>query len=300
MTDPRRTEQLPDAAPDLDLLGPLALVEAFAEDQRGAVEAVRRAAPALASALNQALPRLGRGGRLVYAGAGTSGRLGVLDASELPPTFSWPPERAVALIAGGERAIRRAVEGAEDDHAAGARDVAALSLGPDDVLIVLAASGTTPYALGAAQAGRAAGALTVGLANNPGAPLLDEADCPVLLDTGPELIAGSTRLKAGTAQKIALNTLSSALMVGLGRVYGPLMVEVQATNAKLRERARRLVMQGSGTSAEEAQTALDACGGQVKTAIVMLRLNLEADTASCRLAEAEGHLRRALDGGGES
>lgn len=297
MTDPRRTEQVhPDYA-DLDTLAPDALIAALADDQLGAVRAVQAAAPQLTAALNAAVPRLERGGRLVYVGAGTSGRLGVLDATELTPTFSWPPERAVPLIAGGERAIRQAVEGAEDDEAAGERDVQAVNIGPDDVLIAVAASGTTPYVLGAARSGRAAGALTVGLANNPGAPLLAAVDCPVLLDTGPEIISGSTRLKAGTAQKIALNTLSSALMVRLGKLYGNLMVDVRATNAKLEDRARRLVQHATGADAAAAQAALSECGGSVKTALVMLKLGLGAQEAAQRLEGAGGHARQVLGEG---
>ncbi|MEF2277328.1 N-acetylmuramic acid 6-phosphate etherase [Deinococcus sp. YIM 134068] len=296
-TDPRRTEGLHPAYPDLDRLDPLALVRAFTDDQRDAVEVVRAAAPALARAVEAALPRLERGGRLVYAGAGTSGRLGVLDATELTPTFSWPPERAVPLIAGGERAIRQAVEGAEDREGGGAEDVRAAEVGPDDVLIAVAASGTTPYALGAIAEARRRGALTVGIANNPGTPLLAAAECPILLDTGPEVIGGSTRLKAGTAQKIALNTLSSALMVRLGKVYGNLMVDVRASNAKLEGRALRLTRHATGAGEEEARAALAAAGGRVKTAIVMLRLGVDAAEADARLMAAGGHARAALGEG---
>lgn len=291
---PLRTEAPHPDHPDLDRLGTLALVEVLA-DQRAAVEAVRNAAPALARAVEAALPRLERGGRLLYLGAGTSGRLGILDATELTPTFSWPPERAVGLIAGGERAIRQAVEGAEDDAGQGGADVRAAGIGQDDVLIAVAASGTTPHALGAVAAAREAGALTVGLANNPGTPLLAAADCPVLLDTGPEVISGSTRLQAGTAQKIALNTLSSALMVRLGKVYGNLMVDLRASNAKLEARALHLTRHATGVGEAEAQAALAAAGGHVKTALVMLRLGVSAAEAGARLAAAGGHARAALD-----
>lgn len=295
MTDSRRTEQPhPDFA-DLDTLSVPDLVRALAEDQRLAVAAVERAAPALARAVEAALPRLERGGRLLYVGAGTSGRLGVLDATELTPTFSWPAERAVALIAGGDRAIREAVEGAEDDFGAGERDMRAVDVGQGDVVLALAASGTTPYVLGAVQAARDAGALTVGLANNPGTPLLTAADCPVLLDTGPEPISGSTRLKAGTAQKVALNTFSSALMVRLGKVYGNLMVDVRATNAKLEARALRLVRHATGAGEDAARAALEGAGGSVKTAIVMLRLGVGAPEAAARLQAAGGKARAALD-----
>ncbi|ABF43941.1 hypothetical protein Dgeo_2507 (plasmid) [Deinococcus geothermalis DSM 11300] len=297
LSDPRRTEGVHPTHTDLDRLDPLALVQVFTDDQRAAVEAVRAAVPALARAVEAALPRLERGGRLVYVGAGTSGRLAVLDATELTPTFSWPPERAVPLIAGGERAIRQAVEGAEDDAEAGAADVRAAGTGPQDVLIALAASGTTPYVLGAVRAARALGALTIGLANNPGTPLLAAAECPILLDTGPEVISGSTRLKAGTAQKIALNTLSSALMVRLGKVYGNLMVDVKVSNAKLETRALRLTCHATGASEAEARAALAQAGGRVKTALVMLRLGLSAPEAEVRLQAAGGHARVALGEG---
>lgn len=295
--DPRRTERVhPDHA-DLDLLEAAALVNVLVLDQQDALNAVQAAAPALARAVEAALGRLQAGGRLIYAGAGTSGRLGVLDATELTPTFSWPPERAVPLIAGGERAIRQAVEGAEDDEAAGTVDAQAVNIGPLDVLIAVAASGTTPYALGAVRAARQAGALAIALANNPGTPLLHAADCPILLDTGPEVISGSTRLKAGTAQKIALNTLSSALMVRLGKVYGNLMVDVKSTNAKLEDRAVRLVRHATDADEATAKAVLNSAGGSVKTALVMLRLGITAAEAEARLTAAGGHARAALGEG---
>ncbi|WP_104992151.1 N-acetylmuramic acid 6-phosphate etherase [Deinococcus sp. NW-56] len=292
--DPRRTEAVHPGHPDLDRLGVDALVQALVDDQHAALAAVKAAAPALARAVEAALPRLQAGGRLLYLGAGTSGRLGILDASELPPTFSWPPERAVGLIAGGDGAIRRATEGAEDDPARGEADVVGAGVGTGDVALLLAASGTTPYVLGAARGARAAGALTVGLANNPGAPLLAAVDCPVLLDTGPEVISGSTRLKAGTAQKIALNTLSSALMVRLGKVYGNLMVDLRASNAKLEARALALTCHATGAGEAEARAALAGAGGHVKTAVVMLRLGVDAPEARARLEAANGHARLAL------
>ncbi|OLV17725.1 N-acetylmuramic acid 6-phosphate etherase [Deinococcus marmoris] len=293
--DARRTEGVhPDHA-DLDRLDISELVRVLADDQTGAVEAVRAAAPAIARAVEAALPRLERGGRLVYAGAGTSGRLGVLDATELTPTFSWPVARAVPLIAGGNRAIREAVEGAEDNRESGAADVLAVNVGPDDVLIAIAASGTTPYVLGAVDAARRVGALTIGLSNNPGTPLLSAVECPMLLDTGPEVISGSTRLKAGTAQKIALNTFSSAVMVRLGKVYGNLMVDVRATNAKLEGRAVRLVRHATGAGEVAAHEALKECGGSVKIAIVKLLLGVSAAEATARLEAHNGHARAALE-----
>lgn len=294
MTDPRRTEQVHPQYTNLDTLPTTELVQAFADDQLNAIQAVRQAAPAIAAAVDAAFPRLERGGRIVYAGAGTSGRLGVLDATELTPTFSWPAERAVPLIAGGERAIRQAVEGAEDSFDLGVTDVRGANVGPDDILIGVAASGTTPYVLGTLQAAREAGALTIALANNPGAPLLAAAQCAILLDTGPEIISGSTRLKAGTAQKITLNTLSSALMVRLGKVYGNLMVDVKATNLKLEARALRLVRHATGADEHAARNALTASQWNVKVAVVMLKLGLSAPEAALRLDAANGHARAAL------
>ncbi len=280
--------------PDLDTYATPALLDAFIDDQTAAVAAVKAAAPQLAAAVDAALPRIRAGGRLLYAGAGTSGRLGVLDSVELYPTFSWPRERAVAVIAGGQGAMFVAVEGAEDDRAQGAADLAALNPGPNDVALLLAASGGTPYVLGAIEAARAAGALAIGIANNPGAPVAQQADIGVILDTGPEVISGSTRLKAGTAQKIALNTFSSALMVRLNKVYGNLMVDLKATNAKLVKRALALTVRASGASEADAQAALSQCDHHVKTALVMLKRGLGASEARALLEAAEGSVSRAL------
>ncbi|MBA4218981.1 MAG: N-acetylmuramic acid 6-phosphate etherase [Methylibium sp.] len=280
--------------PDLDSYATPALLDAFIDDQTAAVAAVKAAAPQLAAAVDAALPRIRAGGRLLYAGAGTSGRLGVLDSVELYPTFSWPRERAVAVIAGGAGAMFVAVEGAEDDRAQGAADLAALQPGPNDVALLLAASGGTPYVLGAIEAARAAGVLTIGIANNPGAPVTAAAEIGITLDTGPEVISGSTRLKAGTAQKIALNSFSSALMVKLHKVHGNLMVDLQATNAKLVKRALALTVRASGASEADAQAALAACGHHVKTALVMLKRGVGAEEARRLLDAAEGSVSRAL------
>lgn len=279
---------------DLDLYDSVRLMEVFIDDQRSAVAAVRAAAPALAAAVEAALPRILAGGRLLYAGAGTSGRLGVLDSVELVPTFSWPRERAVAVLAGGEGAMFVAVEGAEDDEPQGRRDIEALAPTSDDVVIGIAASGHTPYVLGALAAGRAAGALTLALANNPGAAVLAASDHPILLDTGAEVISGSTRLKAGTAQKIALNSFSSALMVKLHKVYGNLMVDMKATNAKLVRRAVALTMRAADADETAARAALDQCGFHVKTATVMLLRRLDAAGAQALLARHGGDVRAAL------
>jgi N-acetylmuramic acid 6-phosphate etherase len=294
MNPPLRTEEPHPDHPGLDRYDTAALVEAFVADQALAALAVRAAAPQLAAAVDAAVPRLRAGGRIVTVGAGTSGRLGVLDSVELHPTFSWPRERAPALLAGGAGAMFVAVEGAEDDRAQGTADLAALGPQANDVVLLLAASGATPYALGAAEAARAAGALTVGIVNNPGAPLAAACELAVVLDTGPEVISGSTRLKAGTAQKIALNTFSSSVMVRLHKVYGNLMVDLRATNAKLVRRALRLTVRATGASETDAEAALAACGARVKVAIVMLRAGVDAAAAERRLEAAAGSVAQAL------
>lgn len=288
------TEQPSEEHPALDTYDSAALVAAFTADQACAALAVQRAAPALAAAVDAALPRIRAGGRLVYVGAGTSGRLGVLDSVELWPTFSWPRDRARALIAGGEAAMFVAVEGAEDDAARGEADLRALAVDARDVVLAIAASGTTPYVLAAAAAARSAGALTVAIVNNPGAPIASACEIAVVLDTGPEVISGSTRLKAGTAQKIALNTFSSSLMVRLAKVHGNLMVDLRASNAKLQRRALALTVRASGAAEADAAAALAASGGRVKVAIVMLLARVEASDAERRLERAEGRVRAAL------
>ena len=279
---------------DLDLYATAELVAALVDDQLGAVQAVRVAAPALTRAVAAALPRIEAGGRLVYVGAGTSGRLGVLDSVELYPTFSWPHERALALLAGGIDAMFVAVEGAEDDLDQGAADLRLHNPGPNDVVLLLAASGATPYVLGALRAAREAGALTVGFANNPDAPVAAEAEIGITLDTGPEVISGSTRLKAGTSQKIALNTFSSALMVRLNKVYGNLMVDLKPTNAKLVLRAVRLTMFATGADENAAREALEQCDFHVKVAIVALMKKTSIDQARGLLEASRGSVRQAL------
>jgi N-acetylmuramic acid 6-phosphate etherase len=295
-----RTEQPHPAHAALDGYDTATLVGAFVADQALAALAVQGAAAALAQAVDAAVPRLRAGGRIVTVGAGTSGRLGVLDSVELNPTFNWPPERAPALLAGGRGAMFLAVEGAEDSRDQGAADLLALAPTAQDVVLLLAASGGTPYALGAAAAARAAGALTVGLVNNPGASLAAACEIGIVLDTGPEVISGSTRLKAGTAQKIALNTFSSSVMVRLHKVYGNLMVDLRASNAKLVQRALRLTVRATGASDADAQAALAACGERVKTAIVMLKAGVDAAVAEQLLAGAEGSVHAALAAAAQS
>lgn len=283
--------------PDLDLYPVDQLVGALIDDQFNAVDAVRKAALQIGAAVDAALPRIRAGGRLIYAGAGTSGRLGVLDSVELPPTFSWPPERAVALLAGGNGAMFQAVEGAEDDREQGGLDLQALAPSMNDVVLLLAASGATPYVLGALHAARAAGCLTIGIANNRAAPISGLAEIGIVLDTGAEVISGSTRLKAGTAQKITLNTISSALMVRLHKTYGNLMVDLKPTNAKLIQRAVGLTMHATGVRENAARAVLEQCGFHVKVAIVALSRQLTTDQARDLLAATDGSVRAALAAG---
>ncbi len=270
---------------NIDLWEPLDALDAMIEGQFAAVAAVRAARPALLKAALAMEARLRSGGRLVYSGAGTSGRLAVQDGAELMPTFSWPRERLLLLIAGGDEAMVRAVEGAEDETQQAAALVRHHGIAAHDVLIAVAAGGTTPFTLACLREAKRLGALTIGIANNEGTPLLAEAECPVLLETGPEPIAGSTRMNAGTAQRIALNLLSSLAMIRLGRVYAGLMVDVQASNAKLARRQERMVMQLTAKSEGEVRDALDRAGGSVKLAVLLL--------GGCGLAEAMDALGRA-------
>ena len=277
----------------LDGWSPLSRLEAMWEGQLAAAAAVRPALPALAAAATAAATRLARGGRLVYAGAGTSGRIGVQDAAELPPTFDWPPERLAVLLAGGPDAFTRAIENAEDDTEAAEAEVARLALGPGDVVVGVAASGSTPFTTAVLRAARAAGALTIGVANSPAGTLLAAAEHPILVETGPEVLAGSTRMKAGTAQKIVLNLLSTDIMIALGRVHRGLMVDMQARNAKLRARALRMLRALTGRPDADLEAALATAGGRVKPAVLVLE-GLDRAAAEALLAAHGGHLRPAL------
>ena len=261
------------------------ILEAMIEGQFAAVAAVRAARPALAEAALAIEPRLRDGGRLTYAGAGTSGRLAVQDGAELIPTFSWPQERLLLLIAGGREALVQSVEGAEDESEEAIRLVERCEIDRHDVLIAVAASGTTPFTLACLREAKQRGALTVAIANNRDTPLLAEADHPIWLDTGPEPIAGSTRMKAGTAQRIALNSLSSLVMIRLGRVYRGLMVDLKAVNKKLIRRGEKILLELSGRSREEVHEALHQAGGNVKTALLLLE--------GCDLEEAARMLNRS-------
>jgi N-acetylmuramic acid 6-phosphate etherase len=286
------TEQTNPRTADIDRLDTLDVLERLNDEDQRVAPAVRTRLPELARAVELTLERWRRGGRVVLFGAGTSGRLAMLDAAELPPTFGIAAERYVARMAGGGTAFLRAVEGAEDDRSSGAS--AAADLSRHDVAFGIAASGRTPWVLGALEAARAAGALCLGLACVPSPELAAYVEVCIAVDCGPEAIAGSTRMKAGTAQKLVLNAYSSALMIRLGKVYGNLMIDVQATNAKLRRRAQRLVERASGAGPSDAVAALEAADGQVKVAVVTLRLGISAQEAAARLATADGHLRAVL------
>jgi N-acetylmuramic acid 6-phosphate etherase len=280
---------------DLDLRPTAELVSLINEQDALVAPAVAAAGPAIASAIDAIVERLRGGGRLVYVGAGTSGRLAAVDAAECGPTFGVPPESVVALVAGGITALATAQEAAEDDGGAGAADVVAAGVGPKDAVVALSASGRTSYTLAAAEAARAAGALTVCVVCVPGSPLGDAVEHEIAVVVGPEVIAGSTRMKAGTAQKLVLNTLSTVSMVRLGKTYGNLMVDVVATNSKLHGRVRRAVAEATGASEDAVDSALRACDGEAKVAIVSLLAGVEPAEARDRLARAGGAVRGALE-----
>lgn len=270
----------------LDMSGLVTLMNA---ENRAVFAALDAAAPALSAFLSDIEPGFIAGGRLIYVGAGTSGRLGVLDASEAPPTFQVEPGRIVGIIAGGDGALRKSSEGKEDELHGAVPELTALHLTATDALIGIAAGGTTPYALGAISFAKAAGCRTA-LMTCVAVPKPADADHLLLLPTGPEVLTGSTRLKAGTATKLALNTISTALMVRAGKVYGNLMVDVRATNAKLRDRAARIVSTLTGIERAAAFAVLDRAGGSAKTAVVMQRLSLDRAAAEQRLTHANGRL----------
>lgn len=268
------------------------ILAALTDSNVRAAQATAAALPALEAAADLLRPRLAAGGRLVYAGAGTSGRLALQDAAELPPTFGF--SRTLVLMAGGAEAGAAALEGAEDDDGAAVTAVREAGIGPQDALIGIAASGRTPFTVAAVREARERGAATIGLANNPGTPLLDAAEVPVLVETGPEVLAGSTRLAAGTAQKIVLNALSTTVLVQLGGAFGNLMVGMKPSNAKLRERAQLIVAEATGSPLSTVLPALEAADWDIRTAIVMLLAGTEAVRARELLVVAGGVVREAL------
>jgi len=290
------TEQQNPASAGIDALGTEAALRIInAEDQKVA-EAVEREIPAIARAVDAIVAALERGGRLFYLGAGTSGRLGVLDASECAPTFSVPAELVQGIMAGGEAALSRATEASEDDPELGVGDLRARGFTGRDVLVGITASGRTPYVLGAVGEARRLGAATVGISCAPDSELARAVDYAITVVTGPEVVAGSTRMKAGTAQKLVLNMLSTETMVRLGYVYGNLMVNVQPKNVKLADRARRIIAQAAGVSYERAGELLGEAGNSVRTAILMANAAIGREEAERRLAAAGGKIGKALNG----
>ncbi len=278
---------------DIDLWEPSEILHAMLEGQMAAVAAVRAALSAIEAAARASEDRLRGGGRLIYAGAGTSGRLAVQDGAELIPTFNWPQDRLLLLMAGGQEALLRSVENAEDETDDAVKLVKQHRIAPSDVVIVVAASGTTPFTLACLREAKQRGAVTIGIANNRDTPILLEANYPIWLDTGPEPIAGSTRMKAGTAQRVALNLLSSLVMIRLGHVHQGLMVDVKATNAKLVRRSESILRRLTGCGDGEVADALRRAGGNVKLAVLLLQ-GCSLDEAASVLDRAGGVLRVAL------
>jgi N-acetylmuramic acid 6-phosphate etherase len=278
----------------IDQLSTLEMLQVINDEDATVAGAVRRVLPAITQAVDTITECLRQGGRLLYVGAGTSGRLGVLDAAECVPTFSTLPEMVQGVLAGGDAALTLPVEGAEDDRDAGYRKMIELGVNPRDVVIGIAASGRTPYVLGALTAANDHGAVTVAVVCNEPAPMTDIANIAIAAVVGPEIIAGSTRLKAGTAQKMILNMLSTASMIRLGKVYGNLMVDVKVTNQKLAQRARGIVSKVTGASDEEAARLLEQSHNEVKPAIVMALRGVTADEARAQLDAAGGMLRAVI------
>jgi len=288
------TEQVNPASDGIDALPTARILEIVNAEDRQVADAVAREIPAIARAVDAIVAAIQRGGRLFYIGAGTSGRLGVLDAAECPPTFSADPELVQGIMAGGEQALAHATETTEDDPAIGARDLRERGFTARDVLVGIAASGRTPYVLGAIEEARRLGAVTAGISCTPDSELARAVHIAITPLTGPEIVAGSTRMKAGTATKLVLNMLSTATFIRLGYVYGNLMVNVQPNNTKLRDRATRIVAQAAGVTNEVAEVMLEAAGNKVATAIVMAKTGANREAAEQRLAAANGRISKAL------
>jgi len=287
------TEDVDPRFADLDAWPLASAVEAMWEGQLAAVAAIGHALPAITAAAEAAKTALGDRGRLVYVGAGTSGRVAVQDGAELTPTFAWPSERVRFIVAGGDSAFVTSIEGAEDDVEDAVAQINATRLTPHDVVIAVAASGTTPFTVAALQQAGSFGAVTIGVANNPGTALLASAKFPILVETGRELIAGSTRMKAGTAQKVVLNLISSGIMLRLGRVYRGMMVNMPPTNAKLKRRAEAMVAEIAHCDPSHAASALEQAEGDIKTA-VLLALGVDKADAEAVLKDCDGNLRRVF------
>jgi len=293
-TEERITEKRNAASQNLDRMTAMEIVRLMNREDRKVALAVGRELPAIARAVDAIVSGIRKGGRLIYIGAGSSGRMGVLDAAECPPTFGTSPQMVRALIAGGRRAITRAVEGAEDSARNGERDLRAMKLTQRDVVVGIAASGTTPYVVGALKYARRRGATTVAVTSNLRMPVGRLAKIVIAPEVGPEVLTGSTRLKAGTSQKMVLNMLSTAVMARLGRVYENLMIDMMLTNEKLAERALRILAEASGKSVSTAEHALRAAGRDMRVGLVMLKLGVNAQEAKRKLAAAGRSLREAL------
>jgi N-acetylmuramic acid 6-phosphate etherase len=289
-----KTEESNPESERLDAMSPLEIVRLMNRQDHLVVDAVEAMQEVIARCIERITERLSHGGRLVYTGAGTSGRLGVLDASECPPTFRTDPAMVVGVIAGGRDALTRAIEGAEDSPEQGAADLEELKVGATDVVVGIATSGRTPYVLGSLQWARNKGACTIGIACNRASPMEPLVDEMVVLDVGPEILSGSTRLKSGTATKMVLNMFTTATMVQLGKTFGHWMVDLKPSNQKLRARSIRMIQLLGEVDATKAEDLLDRCDGEVKTAIVAARANLSPETARRRLMDSGGHLRRAI------
>jgi N-acetylmuramic acid 6-phosphate etherase len=293
-SDPRLTEERLLASRNLDRMSALAIVRLMNREDRKVAAAVKRELPEIARAVDAIVEVIGGGGRLFYVGAGSSGRMAVLDAAECPPTFGIPRNQVQALIAGGRKAVTGAVEGAEDSERNGRRDLQAKGLTPKDIVVGVAASGTTPYVFGALRYAKKTGAKTVALTVNRGMRVARIADFVIAPGVGPEVLTGSTRLKAGTSQKLVLNMLSTASMVRLGHAYQNLMIDAEPTNDKLRKRSVRIVAEASGASVSQAEQALRAAGHSMKVALVMLKTGKPAPAATKNLRQSRGNLRAAL------
>ncbi|MDH5737895.1 MAG: N-acetylmuramic acid 6-phosphate etherase [Gammaproteobacteria bacterium] len=295
MPEELTTESVNPASVDLDRLDSLELVRLINGEDAGVAAAVAKEAAAIAQAIDLVAERMAAGGRLVYVGAGTSGRLGVLDAAECPPTFGVSPGLVMGLIAGGSDALLKAVEGAEDSVEAGANELDGIGVTAKDVIMGIAASGSTPYVLGAVRHASALGAATIGFSCNEGSRLAEVAELAITVVTGPEILSGSTRMKAGTATKMVLNMLTTGVMVRLGKTYGNLMVDLQATNRKLEDRSARILRQLTNLDDGGARKVLASCSGELKTAILSHRLSMTAGEARERLLQVGGRLREALE-----
>jgi len=293
-TDRRLTEQRNAASRNLDRMTAMGIVRLMNREDRKVAMAVGRQIPAITRAVDAIVSGIRKGGRLIYVGAGSSGRMGVLDAAECPPTFGTSPKQVQALIAGGRRAITRAVEGAEDSARNGERDLRAKKVGRNDVVVGIAASGTTPYVLGALRFARGRGATTVAVTSNLRMPVGRLAKIVIAPEVGPEVLTGSTRLKAGTSHKMVLNMLSTAVMARLGHVYENLMIDMMLTNEKLEDRALRILAAASGKSVSAAEHALRAAGHDLQVGLMMLKRGVEAREAKRLIAQAGGNLRGAL------